>query len=338
VAQASTATSARGTNLGVTEQHVASAAKQPRVSQVSTADAPVLSAYSRGDYVATATAARTVIHAVAAEPKPSLPERKAAVRARHLLAFAAARQKDLATARAQFAVLRTEAAKLPDHGKPDSPAPIGEMPPPTLEEDAAYQHAVCTAALGDKGGAEKEYIAFMHSYPDSPLVQAAIKRIARLHGGDIPKEAEGAWHQAMQVASAHERQRQRNASLCGPECLSELLRRQKADPTLTPSTLANEMKTSENGTSLAALAESAKHHGFVQARGLALSQKGLAEQKLPLVALVDQGHFVIVDNITPHEVRVWDPDAEGVGKGAARTYPLSHWQRIWREGIALALQ
>jgi len=279
-----------------------------------------------------------VIHAVAAEPKPSLPERKAALRARHLLAFAAARQKDLATARIQFALLRVEAAKLPDHGKTDAPVRLGEMPAPTLEEDAAYQHAVCTAALGDKAGAEKEYVAFMHTYPSSPLVQASVKRIARMHAGNVPKEAEVAWQQAMDIYQAQDRLQRRNESLCAPECLAELLRRQRGTPTISVAALANEMKTSENGTSIAALAESAKRHGFVKARGLALTQKGLAEQKLPLVALMDAGHFVVVEHIDSQDVHVWDPDAQGVGQAAQRDYSVRNWQQAWHAGIALALQ
>src|SRR5207248_8661380 len=102
---------------------------------------------------------------------------------------------------------------------------------PTLEEDAAYQHAVLTAAIEGPAKGEAEYCAFMRSYPESPLVHAAVKRIGRLHGGDIPPPAEAVWKQAMRVAQARQKERDRLAALCGPECLAELLRRRSGGET-----------------------------------------------------------------------------------------------------------
>lgn len=177
-------------------------------------------AYAAGRYADVETAAAQVIRQ--AIQHPTLPHRKAAARAGGLLAYAAARRHDLKLARARFATARGEAAALPDKGK--QPAMPGQEKP-TLEEDDAFQHAVCTGALGDKLAAEAEYVAFMHRFPESPLVQASVKRIARMHGGDIPPAAEAVWREAMAMAQKHQAALQREASLCGPECLAELLRR-----------------------------------------------------------------------------------------------------------------
>jgi hypothetical protein len=102
----------------------------------------------------------------------------------------------------------------------------------SLEAEAASQHAVLTAALppgppnfGGKEAAEREYCAFMRAYPESPLVHAAVKRIAPFHGGDVPPAAEAVWKQAVRIAADKRKARNWQNALCGPECLAELLRR-----------------------------------------------------------------------------------------------------------------
>lgn len=286
---------------------------------------PARAAYNAGRYGEAEAAAQAVV--VSAE---KAGRHRQAAFARQILAYAAARRRDLPLARSRFAALETEAAGLPDKGK--VVAPLGEQPP-TLTEEAAFQHAVCTGALGDKGAAEAEYVALMKDHPDSPLVGAAVKRIARMHGGDVPKEDEAVWRRAQQVAQERRSARQREASRCGPECLAELLRRRGR--TADVDALAREMGTSERGTSLAALAEAARKRGF-HPQGLALTAKGLAAQRLPLVALVSPGHYVLVEALSPGAVTVWDPDARGLGHGDRRAVPAAEWGRLWR-GTALAL-
>lgn len=289
-------------------------------------------AYAAGRYGEAETAAALVV--CQAVQQPTLSHRQAAAQAGSLLAYAAARRHDLTLARTRFVAARQEAAALPDKGK--QPARVGEDPV-TLEEDAAFQHAVCTGALGDKPAAEAEYVAFMRRYPDSPLVAASVKRIARLHGGDVPPADEAVWHEAMHMAREHQAARQREASLCGPECLAELLRRwgEAADV----HGLAQEMKTSEKGTALAALAGAAQKRGF-RPQGMALTQKGLtetlAERRSPVIALVAPGHYVLVEAVSPAGILLWDPDALGVGRGERRTVPAAQWQSQW-QGITLAL-
>jgi hypothetical protein len=207
-------------------------------------------------------------------------------RARWVLAFSAARRKEFAVAREQFAELRKDGAVVPD-AKLSDEAGDGE---PTLEEEGAYQHAVLTLALasesegskqkavgrkqprpglakptpeGEAGGrdasrtpgmaaalggkiaagvsggshpssfilhpsradAEREFMAFLREYPESPLAHAAMRRIARMHGGDVPEEAERLWRRAMTLQRSREAERERERSMCGPEVLHEVLRR-----------------------------------------------------------------------------------------------------------------
>lgn len=286
-------------------------------------------AYRAGNYSEVAVAARKVIRG--AQHAHSLGERRHAVQARQVLAYAYARQNNLKTAQSQFALLRQEAAALPDRGKQDRS--LGADPQPTLEEEAAFQHAVCTGAVENHPAAEAEYRQFMQAYPESPLVQAAVKRIARFHDGNVSPADAAIWQQAMQIAKTRQKARVREASLCGPECLAEMLRRR--GETADVHALAQEMDTSDQGTSLAALAQAAKRRGFAS-KGLALTAKGLTQQKLPLVALVNPNHFVIVEALTPEQITIWDPDARGVGKADRKSLPLTEWSRNW-QGIALAL-
>lgn len=315
------------------------------VATVATAVTPraVQDAYSAGRYRDAEALATQVIASAAAVAQPKANDaaaprssRRDAARARQIQAFAAARRHDLPLARARFALLKKEAAALPDGGRPQTPTPVGEAPGPTLEESAAYQHAVCTGALGDKAGAEAEYVAFLKAYPDSPLLHAAVKRIARLHGGDVPHVAEAAWKRAMAVQQGHEQARQREASLCAPECLAELLRRRGDTTAADVAQLAREMQTSDQGTSLRALADVAERHGL-RARGLRLSHQGLLGQKLPAIALIVPGHFVLVERAHPLRVWVWDPDANGPGKPGTRQFSRREWANVWG-GVALTLE
>lgn len=303
--------------------------RQPHASPIADPVRPARDAYNAGRYAEAEARAQQVV-ALAAHSKRASAHRQAAF-ARQVLAYAAARRRDLTLARVRFAALETAAAALPDRGK--VPAPLG-LNPPTLEADGAYQHAVCTAALGDKAGAEAEYRTFMTRYPESPLVQAAIKRIARLHGGDVPREDEAVWRAAMRTGRQREKAKAREASLCGPACLAELLRR--AGKAADVHSLAAQMGTSDRGTTLAALAQAAERRGW-QAQGVALTPKGLAEQPLPLIALITPGHYVLVEAVTPQAVTVWDPDARGLNQPGRRSVSAAEWGRVWR-GLALALR
>lgn len=290
---------------------------------------PLREEYNAGQYSAVEASALRLVSQAGTSRNREVQEQGA--EAGSLLAYAAARRHDLKLAQVRFAEARAEAARLPDKGKQaDLPGQVS----PTLEEDAAFQHAVCTNALGDPAGAEREYVTWMRIYPESPLRNAVVLRLQKLHGGNLTAAEEMLRQQASQVAQARQRSRAREASLCGPECLAELLRR-RGEISVSVHRLADAMHTSDRGTTLTALAEAAQCHGFA-ARGLALTPRGLGEQKLPVIALVAPGHYVLVDGVSASKVTLWDPDARGIGRGAARSVPAAQWRQQWR-GATLAL-
>ena len=352
---------------------------KPGVSPVQ----PALDAYNAGRYDQAEVAAKRIV-AGSRGPGATVPAREGA-RARWVLAFSAARRHDLATARKRFAELKQaaagerwtfeEARKLGSR-KPvpvravsgggdsasaaitleDRPVSSTGEALPTLEEEAAYQHAVLTAALAKnaKPGTRKpepgiqdpeaEFIQFMRQYPESPLVHASVRRIARMHGGDVPKDAEAVWKQAMATAQEQQHSRDRERSLCGPEVLAEVLGR-AAQPTVDLHELAAELKTDHRGTTLAALAKAAEKHGL-HPRGLKLTWDGLwkitngpdGKRDAPdyLVALIHPGHYVLVEDVRAGEVDVWDPSANGADQPGNHRYPRAEWGKIW-DGVALRL-
>lgn len=282
--------------------------------------------YLAGHYPQTETEAQRLVKPVSSSQSSS--ERQTILQAQLLLAYSAARRKDFSLAQERFAGLRDSAASLPDHGA--RPQVLGEVTP-SFEEEAAFQHAVCTGVLQGQEAAEEEYKRFLCRYPESILIHAAVKRIARFHKGDVPTEAQKLWQQAMQIQRRQDLAKRREASLCGPECLAEMLHRRGQSANVHA--LANEMGTSAEGTTLAAMAEAAKKHGLT-GQGVELTAKGLADQKLPIVALLGSGHFVLVEKLSSTQVQVWDPDANGPGKGSRQDYSLTDWQQQW-QGIAL---
>ncbi len=326
-----------------------------------------LEAYNRGHFEEAEQAAAPVAERARKSPDPVV--RKQGARARWVMAFAAARRKDFPVARQRFAQLREEAAALPDHGKQGGR--LGENPP-TLEEEAAYEHAVMTSALArqaavgsgsrqeqteDSGSAEisqaaaeREFLQFIHDHPESPLLHAAILRVGRMHGGNIPKEAEAVWKEARGKALAAQAERERQQSLCAPEALAEVLKRAavehaQSEQPATVEALASEMKTDRQGTTLKALAATAQAHGF-KVEALHLSAKGLRQQFNPaspggraryVIALVNPGHFVLVEDARFTTVRIWDPDQDGAGHGGVRELSTEAWQRQW-SGAALVLR
>jgi hypothetical protein len=265
-----------------------------------------------------------------------LAHRKAAAQVRKIQAFAAARRNNLSLARERFALLQQEAARLPDHGAVD--ATLGESPHPTLEEDAAYQQAVCTVALGDKAAGEARYIAFIKTYPESPLVSGCIKRLMRLHGGNVPPAAEAAWREAMRIAKERETERQRQASLCGPQSLAYLLAGGKEPDASQVASLSEEMKTDEQGTRIGALEAAARRHGFPEAQAAQMTADGLRQRLAqgPVIALIAPGHFVVVTQMSERGVvRTWDANAQGQDKPGEKVYLASEWEKLW-DGYGVA--
>lgn len=287
-------------------------------------------AYAKGDYKAAETSAKEVVASAPKQKRASV----AVASAEHLMAFAAARQGDLKTARQRFAQARKDAETLPKASP--SPTAPGELPQPSLAEDSAYQHAACTMGLGDKAGAERELVQFMRDFPESPLVHGAMRRIAKMHGGDIPKDVEVVWNSAQAIQRKSQEKRERDAAMCGPETVAELLKRQ--GKMISVESLAKEMKTNGNGSSLAAMQKVMQARGFASAQGVQLTQKGLEQQSLPVVTLVQPGHFVLVEKIdaSTGTITIWD-NSGTTGQGVpsySRAVSAADWKLMW-SGVAL---
>lgn len=293
------------------------------------------SAYASGDFKAAEVAAKKVIADARASNRKSAIKRSVSVAsAQHIMAFSAARQGDLNTARERFAEAREEAEALPK-ASPSPPTP-GEAPQPTLAEDSAYQHAACTMGLGDNAGAERELVQFMRDFPESPLVHGAMRRIAKMHGGDIPKDVEAVWKSARVIQRKTQEKRERLAAMCGPEVVEELLRQN--GKTVSVESLAKEMNTDGTGSTFAAMQKAMRNHGFDNAQGVRLTPKGLKQQELPVIALIQPGHFVLVEKIDSNgAITFWD-SSERFGSASTqdkkRTASAREWQQIW-SGTAL---
>ena len=292
--------------------------------------APALAALSRQDFPEALKAARKTLETVRPATTSST-ERRARLRARKIEGFALARQGDMKGAKEAFTQLVREGATLSE-GTTRPAAPLGQPEKAALVEDALYQKAICTAALGDKVGAEREFHDLMRTYPESPLMLAALKRVARMHEGNIPKETEALWRSAMDLRQSKEKEAKRAQAMCGPQCLAELMKR-SGKGSVSVESLARELQTDEQGTSLLALRDVARRHGWPSAEGVQLTLAGLKEQRLPLLALVAPGHFVLVESVTD-KVTIWDPQAASAG---SRRVSLAEWATLWGAGYSLSL-
>ena len=67
-----------------------------------------------------------------------------------------------------------------------------------------------------------------------------------------------------------------------------------------------------------------------------MTPAGLEKQRLPLIALVAPGHWVLVEAVSSGRVRVWDPSG-GSGQALVREYSRAEWGRAW-SGVVLSLE
>jgi hypothetical protein len=103
----------------------------------------------------------------------------------------------------------------------------------------------------------------------------------------------------------------------------------------TLDSLAKELKTDEFGTTVQAIQKALARRGY-KAKGLRLTLPALWNKPLPAVALLKQGHFVLVDRIAEGTVETWDPDA-GESGAAARRYTWPEFEKAWT-GSALIFE
>jgi hypothetical protein len=266
-------------------------------------------------------------------------------------AFVYAASGHLANARESLVSIRRQAQQVPLQKGSDIRIRLSgatfdaeTATPADFEREAAYQHAVLTAAIGEKPAAAKEYLAIINEFPESEQAAKAIRRLAKLHGGELLPHEQKAWEAAQKTARDNARACVRARSLCGPEVVAELLRRGESQsltslgslsslPTL-PS-LAQEMKADEFGVTLKSMQQALIRRGY-WVKGLKLTLPALWNKKLPAVALLKEGHFVLVDRIADGTVETWDPDLDGSGSDGAKTYHWPHFEKAWT-GMALIL-
>ncbi len=287
----------------------------------------VSATYNAGRYTDAAAQADVALRNLQGQPNPDMVRKQTEILI--ISGYSLARNRDYAGAKQRFDSAWNKASELPDHGA--RKANLGDKQP-SAEEEAAYESAVCTSAQGDKKTAEAELKQFIQHYPQSVLIHGAIGRIARMHGGDVPADAEKTWKAAMEMQRANQLAREREEALCGPECLAEILRR-KGDHA-DGHRLADEMHTDADGTSMLAIAETAKKHGM-NAQGYRLTMETLASQKLPVLAMLPD-HFVIVDAVSPAGVTIWDPALLHRNQAPVRQISMAEWQKLWH-GAVLAL-
>jgi len=116
---------------------------------------PALDAYDAGRYRDAEAAALRVVEGARDSKDPK--KRTEAARARYVLAFSAARRKELALARERFALLRAEASKLPGKGKQEERPGI---PTPTLRDEEVPRTTRTAANLRCRLGPFK----FLHPF------------------------------------------------------------------------------------------------------------------------------------------------------------------------------
>ena len=95
------------------------------------------------------------------------------------------------------------------------------------------------------------------------------------------------------------------------------------------------MHTSAEGTTLSEMANVARRYGYA-GKGLELTPIGLQQQKLPVIALINPGHFVLIESVSGQSVTVWDPDGQGMGKPERHTYTLVDW-KAQSKGVVITL-
>ncbi|MBX7131505.1 MAG: tetratricopeptide repeat protein [Fimbriimonadaceae bacterium] len=244
--------------------------------------------YAKQDFAQAEKALSEVVARHAASTDPLVQDQVGVTRLR--LGYAAARQGAWDRAREHFqtaeASYKGTDFKTPDFGG--------------VEDQAAYQAAVCLAADGKKEEALKEFEAFLTKHRDSPLVKAAHRRLVMLD-----EKNRARYDTLLQKVLDEQAAKARfERATCGPKALAYLLQN-LGKGTITYEVLAKDCGTTDDGTSLAGMQAGLKRHG-IAAFGYEVNRKDFAN--LPLPALWLQGeHYLVVERIDESAATVYDP-------------------------------
>jgi len=206
------------------------------------------------------------------------------------LAFAYAKKDDFARAR----TILKEAER--NHKGTDTFTPDeGSIP-----DQASYQAAVCSLNIDQKAGID-ELKKHIETYPESPTVYSALRRLQRLLS---PADYESIQKKAETKALARAKKIELAASMCGPRAVGHLLillGKQVPDE----ATLAKQCSTTSAGSSMSGLKKALAMHG-VETHGYALARGDF--ERTPLPALWLRGdHFLVLTRITESTAEVFDP-------------------------------
>lgn len=207
------------------------------------------------------------------------------------LAFIASRGNDYPRARAILSEAQTEYKGT------------GEFSPDFggINDEAAYQSAVCLVAMGKRQEAAAAFEAFLKEHPESPLIVAAHKRLERLSGGKPnPK-----WDEALQAAIAfQEKQAREELAMCGPKALSKVLEI-LGKPSHPYQDLAKLAGTNGSGTTLEGMKSALGQLG-IQAFGYELNAGDFGRLDYPVIWLVGQ-HYLVALRSDARVITVFDP-------------------------------
>lgn len=170
-----------------------------------------------------------------------------------------------------------------------------------IKDEAAYQSAVCLAAMGKKQEAEQAFEAFLKEHPESPLVVAAHKRLERLNGG----KANPRWDIELQTAiNFQEKQARKELAMCGPKALSKVLEL-LGKPSHPYQDLAKLAGTNGSGTTLEGMKAALGQLG-TPAFGYELNAGDFGRLEYPVIWLVGQ-HYLVALRSDVRVITVFDP-------------------------------
>lgn len=169
-----------------------------------------------------------------------------------------------------------------------------------IQDQAAYQAAVCLVALNRKDEALREFRSFMREHSRSPLVHAAFRRIKQLTEGKLT----GTDAAALQRAVSEQEHAARLASkMCGPKALEYVLQRTAAAPSLD--LIAQRCHVTDEGTSIAGMLAAFESFG-ISAEAGELNVADFLAQRYPLIRL-EGDHYTVVTRVTTKWLEFYDP-------------------------------
>jgi hypothetical protein len=217
------------------------------------------------------------------------------------LAFSAANKswtapKDAAVKTKSFEEARTSflaAAKTKGEGNADPN--YG-----TIQEQAAYQAAVCLVAENKPDQATKEFEQFMRDRPLSPLCKACYDRLNRINGKHTD-EADGLYQSDLK---AQEKRVRFEVSVCGPKAIEALLPL-VGKPKKSYVELAKLCGTTDGGTSIAGMRRALKSLGL-ESFGVELNAPDFAQVQTPAL-LLKNNHYLVLKSIKNGKAEIYDP-------------------------------